>query len=174
MKTKLLAILAIVGLMFSACTKEKKVETIKIGALFAITGPASFLGAPESKTVQMLVDKINKAGGIKGKKIELIIKDTKANPENAISFTKQLIEEEKVFAIVGPSTSGETMKIKNICEKAKMLLMSCAAAEVIVNPVAKYVFKTPQKDSNIAENIDCLLELHNLQGVLLNQLRKQF
>jgi branched-chain amino acid transport system substrate-binding protein len=123
-------------------------ETIKVGAILAVTGPASFLGAPEAKTLEMLTEEINKKGGIKGKKIQLIIKDSGASPEKAISFAKQLIEEEKVFAIIGPSTSGETMKIKNIAEEAKTILLSCAAAEVIVNPVAKYVFKTPQKDSD--------------------------
>ena len=58
-----------------------------------------------------------------------------------------MIDEEKVFAIIGPSTSGETMKIKNVAEEGKTILLSCAAAEVIVKPVAKYVFKTPQNDS---------------------------
>ncbi len=128
-------------------------DTIKIGAILAVTGPASFLGAPEAKTLQMLAEEINSQGGINGKKIELIIKDSGASPEKAISFAKQLIEEEKVFAIIGPSTSGETLKIKNICEKSKTICISCAAAELIVNPVAKYVFKTPQKDSFAARKI---------------------
>ena len=123
-------------------------DTIKIGAILAVSGPASFLGAPEAKSLEMLVDNLNKKGGIKGKKIELIIKDSAASPEKAFSFAKQLIEEEKVLAIIGPSTSGETMKIKNIAEEGKTILLSAAAAEVIVNPVAKYVFKTPQKDSD--------------------------
>jgi branched-chain amino acid transport system substrate-binding protein len=92
-------------------------DTIKVGAILAVTGPASFLGAPEAKTLQMLADEINSKGGINGKKIELIIKDSGANPEKAISFA------------------------------------SCAAAEVIVNPVAKYVFKTPQKDSFAVKKI---------------------
>jgi branched-chain amino acid transport system substrate-binding protein len=123
-------------------------DTIKIGAILAVTGPASFLGAPEAKSLEMLVDDLNKKGGIKGKKIELIIKDSAASPEKAFSFAKQLIEEDKVLAIIGPSTSGETMKIKNVAEEGKTILISAAAAEVIVNPVAKYVFKTPQKDSD--------------------------
>ena len=122
-------------------------ETIKVGAILAVTGPASFLGAPEAKTLEMMVEEINAKGGIKGKKVELIIKDSGASPEKALSFAKQLIEEDKVLAIIGPSTSGETMKIKNVAEEGKTILLSCAAAEVIVNPVAKYVFKTPQKDS---------------------------
>lgn len=130
-----------------------KAETIKVGAILAVTGPASFLGGPEARTLQMMVDEINANGGVNGNKIDLIIKDSGANPEKAISFAKQLIEEDKVFAIIGPSTSGETMKIKNIAEEAHMLLLSCAAAEVIVNPVAKYVFKTPQKDSDAVKKI---------------------
>jgi branched-chain amino acid transport system substrate-binding protein len=123
-------------------------DTIKIGAILSVTGPASFLGAPEAKTLEMLVAETNKKGGILGKKVELIVKDSGASPEKAFSFAKQLIEEDKVFAIIGPSTSGETMKIKSLAEEGKTILMSCAAAEVIVNPVAKYVFKTPQKDSD--------------------------
>ncbi len=128
--------------------QARAAETVKIGALFAVTGPASFLGAPEARTLQMLVDQANARGGIGGRKVELVIKDTGASSEKAVSFAKQLIEEEKVFAIIGPSTSGETMAIKNIAEQAGTLLLSCAAAEVIVNPVAKWVFKTPQKDSD--------------------------
>jgi len=130
-----------------------KAENIKVGAILAVTGGASFLGGPEARTLEMMVEEINAKGGINGNKIDLIIKDSGANPEKAISFAKQLIEEDKVFAIIGPSTSGETMKIKNIAEEARMILLSCAAAEVIVNPVAKYVFKTPQKDSDAVKKI---------------------
>lgn len=135
-------------------------ENIKIGAIFAVTGGASFLGGPEARTAEMMIEEINKNGGIGGKQIELIVKDSGGNPEKAISFAKQLIEEEKVVAIVGPSTSGETMKIKKIAEQGKTPLVSCAAAEVIVNPVAQYVFKTPQKDSFVVKKI--FAEMKNL------------
>ena len=131
----------------SPAVKSADKGPIKIGAIFAVTGPASFLGAPEANTAKMLVEKINADGGLLGRQIKLILKDSGASPEKAVSFAKQLIEEEKVVAIIGPSTSGETLQIKPICEEAKMVLVSCAAAEKIVNPVAKYVFKTPQKDS---------------------------
>ncbi|MDJ0803096.1 MAG: ABC transporter substrate-binding protein [Desulfobacterales bacterium] len=128
-------------------------ETVKIGAILAVTGPASFLGGPEARTLEMLAEQTNAAGGINGMQVELIIKDSGASPEKAISFAKQLIEEERVVAVIGPSTSGETMKIKKIFEQAGTPLVSCAAAEVIVNPVARYVFKTPQKDSYAATKI---------------------
>ena len=135
-------------------------ENIKVGAILAVTGGASFLGGPEARSLEMVVEEINANGGINGDKIELIIKDSAANPGKAISFAKQLIEEDKVLAIIGPSTSGETMKIKNICEQAKTPLISCGAAEVIVNPVASYVFKTPQKDSFAVKKI--FMEMNKL------------
>jgi branched-chain amino acid transport system substrate-binding protein len=128
-------------------------DTIKVGAILAVTGPAANLGAPEARTLEMLVEDINAKGGIIGKKIELVVKDSGGSPEKAVSFAKQLIEEEKVFAIIGPSTSGETMAIKSIAEEGKTILLSCAAAEVIVNPLAKYVFKTAPKDSYAAAKI---------------------
>ncbi len=155
MKIARFSSLALLALALISPRAQAEEKTIKIGAVLAVTGPASFLGAPEAKTLQMLVDETNARGGIKGKKVELIIKDTGASPEKAISFAKQLIEEEKVFAIIGPTTSGETMAIKNIAEEGSTLLLSCAAAEVIVQPVARHVFKTPQKDS------DAVLKIFN-------------
>jgi branched-chain amino acid transport system substrate-binding protein len=128
-------------------------QEIKVGALLAVTGPAAFLGDPEAKTLEMLVDEVNAKGGIDGHKVKLIIKDTQASAEKAVSFAKQLIEEEKVLAILGPTTSGESMAIKALVEGAGMLNISCAAAEVIVNPVARHVFKTPQSDSQAVTHI---------------------
>lgn len=149
MKTILKA--ALVGCFIAAllCSHRTMAadKTVKIGAVFAVTGPASFLGAPEAKTARMLVEKINAVGGVNGLKLELILKDTGGLPEKAVSFARQLIEEEQVLAIIGPSTSGETMQLKAVCEENKMILISCAAAETIVQPVARHVFKTPQKDS---------------------------
>ncbi len=140
-------------LVLSATLSTAVAGTIKVGAIFAVTGPASFLGGPEARSAEMVVEKINKAGGINGDTIELIIKDSAGSTEKAVSFAKQLIEEDKVVAIIGPSTSGESMAVKKIAEDGKTVLISCAAAEVIVNPVASYVFKTPQKDSFAAQMI---------------------
>jgi branched-chain amino acid transport system substrate-binding protein len=128
-------------------------EPLKIGALLAVTGGASFLGAPEARTLEMLVEDMNARGGIDGHKIQLFLKDTGGDPAKAVSFAKQLMEEEKVFAIIGPATSGETLAIKPIVEEGKTLLLSCAAAEVIVNPVAPHVFKVAPKDAHAAEMI---------------------
>lgn len=151
------------ALVLSGCGKEPAAAPeIKVGAIFAITGGASSLGAPEARTAQMLVDKINGEGGVNGQKIQLIVKDSGSKPETAVSLAKQMIDEDHVVAIIGPSTSGETLAIKSICQEGKTVLLSCAAAEDIVNPVASYVFKTPQKDSDAAR---CIFRLMKERGI---------
>lgn len=161
MTLAIVACSALVVTFFSGCSKKEEIKgNIKVGAILAETGGASFLGGPEARTIRMMVDQLNAAGGINGQQIELIVKDSAASPDKAISFAKQLIEEENVIAILGPSTSGESMKLKSICEKAETILLSCGAAEVIVNPVAKWVFKTPQTDSFAAQKI--FMEMNNL------------
>ena len=137
----------------AASTWSTAAAAIKVGAIFAVTGPASFLGGPEARSAAMAVARINREGGINGEQVELIVKDSAGSPEKAVSFAKQLIEEERVVAIIGPSTSGESMAVKKIAEDGRTVLISCAAAEVIVDPVASYVFKTPQKDSFAARKI---------------------
>jgi branched-chain amino acid transport system substrate-binding protein len=162
-------IVAILVLAFTICVsgvvKAADAPTIKVGAIFAVTGGAANLGGPEAKTAEMLVEKINKEGGVNGKKIELILKDSGSKPENAVSLAKQLIDEDNVLAIIGPSTSGETMAIKNICQEGKTILISCAAAEDIVNPVASYVFKVPQKDSDAARRIYQVMKAKGIKRI---------
>ena len=132
----------------------KAEEPIKIGAVFAVTGPASWLGEPERNTAKMIEAEVNAAGGINGRPIEIIVEDTVGSPDNTVNAVKKLITNDNVIAIVGPSRSGCTMAVKPIMEEYGVPLISCAAAEVIVNPVAKWVFKTPQKDS------DCVIRIY--------------
>ena len=120
---------------------------IKIGALFSITGPASFLGEPERNTAQMVVDEINKAGGIGGRTLELVMYDTQGDATKAVQAATRLIKEDKVVAIIGPSTTGDTMAVIPLVEKAQIPLVSCAAGIKITEPVKKWVFKTAQNDS---------------------------
>ncbi len=120
---------------------------IKIGALFSVSGPASFLGEPERNTAEMMVTEINKAGGIKGRKLELIVYDTQADATKAVQAANKLIKDDKVVAIIGPSTTGDTMAVIPVVEKAEIPLVSCAAGIKITDPVKKWVFKTAQNDA---------------------------
>ena len=127
--------------------------TVRIGALFSVTGPASFLGEPEKNTLEMLVKDINDKGGIKGNKIELFIYDTQGDSTKAKQLVNKLIKNDKVVAIIGPSTTGDTMAIIEDVEKAGIPLISCAAGIKITEPVKKWVFKTPANDHLAAEKI---------------------
>ncbi len=128
-------------------------EPYKIGAVFAITGPAAWLGEPERNTVKMVEEQINAQGGINGHPLEIIIEDTVGEEAKAVMAVQKLINRDNVLAIVGPTRSGTTMAVIPIVEQAQVPLISCAAAEAIVNPVRKWVFKTPQKDSDAAIRI---------------------
>ena len=151
MKKSLITLITLAAVLLT--TALASAQTIRVGAILAVTGGASFLGLPEERTLRMLVEQVNDQGGINGKKIELIVRDSAGSPERAVSFARQLIEEQRVFAIIGPSTSGETMRIKQIAEEGRTILLSLAAAEAIVNPLARYVFKTPQNDRYAAMQI---------------------
>ena len=120
---------------------------IKIGALFAVTGPAAFLGEPERNTAKMVVDEINKAGGVKGRKLELVTYDTAGDATKAVQLATKLIKDDNVVAIIGPSTTGETMAVIPVAEKYKVPLISCSAGSKITDPVKKWIFKTAQNDT---------------------------
>jgi len=138
------------GLTYTTASAK---DTIKIGALVAATGPASFLGDPELKTLQLYVEKINKAGGVLGKDLELVAYDTGANPKKATTFVKRLTKQDEVVAVIGGSASGETMAILPFIKKAKIPLVSMAGSIKIVEPVKKYVFKTPATDRMACQKI---------------------
>ncbi len=142
----LLALTLSAGMVFAA-------EPIKVGALFSVTGPPSFLGEPERNTAQMVVDDINKAGGIKGRPIELVVYDTTGDPTKAVQLATKLIKDDKVVAIIGPSTTGETMAVKPVTEREQIPLISCAAGIKIADPVNPCTFKTAQNDTLAVERI---------------------
>ena len=127
--------------------------TIRIGALFSVTGPASFLGEPEKKTLEMLVKDVNARGGIKGNKIELFVEDTQGDATKAVQLATKLIKNDKVVAIIGPSITGDTMAIIPLMEKEQIPLVSCAAGVKITDPVKKWVFKTPANDHVAGEKL---------------------
>ncbi|UCH73296.1 MAG: ABC transporter substrate-binding protein [Rhodospirillales bacterium] len=121
-------------------------EPIKIGSFLAVTGGASFLGDPEKKTLEMYVARINEAGGVAGRPIELTLYDSGTDAKKAASFVKRLIEDDKVDIILGGTTTGETMAVVPLVERAGIPFISFAGAGVIVEPVKKWVFKTPHTD----------------------------
>jgi len=119
---------------------------IRVGSSLSSSGPASFLGDPEAKTLEMLVDEINAKGGINGEKIELILYDDGGDPNQARTFATRLVEDDEVVAIIGGSTTGTTMSIMSVAEENEIPFISLAGSIKIIDPVNPWVFKTPHTD----------------------------
>ncbi|MDH3454693.1 MAG: ABC transporter substrate-binding protein, partial [Desulfuromonadales bacterium] len=90
------------------------VDSIKIGAFFDLSGPASFIGTPTKLVAEMVVDKINKEGGVNGQPLELVIGDTEGDPAKATTIAKKFIYKDKVAAIIGPTRTGTGMAVKKL------------------------------------------------------------
>ncbi len=140
---------------------------IKIGAVLSVTGPASFLGDPEKRTLEIYVEEINAKGGVNGQKLELIVYDDAGNANNARTFATRLVEEDKVVAMVGGSTTGSTLAMTPVFEDAQIPFISLAGAIQIVEPVHKWVFKTPHTDKMACEKIFADLKARNLTTIAL-------
>jgi branched-chain amino acid transport system substrate-binding protein len=167
--TILVSCLLVLGLSWQAFPADKK--PYRVGAVFSVTGGASFLGEPERNTIKMVEDSVNAAGGIKGHPLQMIVEDDKTDVGQTVLAVRKLLEKDKVIAVIGPTTSGASMAVVPIMEKAKTPLVSCAAALSIVTPKSemdrilaakkfempkkqnKWIFKTPQTDTSAVEAI---------------------
>ena len=145
----------IFGLTACLCANAQDKKPLKVGAILSVTGKWSALGDPENNTVMMIVEAINKTGGVNGFPLEMIVQDDLSLENKALADVEKLINQDRVLAIVGPSVSGNSLAIKPICEKAKIPMVSCAAAQAIVTPPesSKFIFKTPQLDSHVVMRI---------------------
>jgi branched-chain amino acid transport system substrate-binding protein len=128
-------------------------EPIKLGAFLSATGGAAFLGDPEKKTLELYVEKINADGGVLGRPIELTLYDDGTKAKEALTFVKRLIDQDKVDLIIGGTTTGNTMAVINEVEQAGLPFISLAGASVIIDPVKKWVFKTPHTDRLAVQKI---------------------
>jgi|SRR5579864_2594858 len=124
---------------------------IKVGAFVSSTGPGSFLGDPEGKTLKLEVDRLNKAGGIAGRPVQLVLYDTGSDPKQAVSFARKLIDSDGVDVLIGGSLTGETMAVLPVVADAQIPFISLGGAVDIIQPVKKWVFKTPHTDRMAVE-----------------------
>jgi branched-chain amino acid transport system substrate-binding protein len=156
-----------IGLLALISAGHQASAQIKIGSVLSVTGPASFLGDPEKKTLELYVDEINAKGGVNGQKLQLIVYDDSGNANNARTFATRLVEEDKVVAMVGGSTTGTTLAMIPVFEDAKIPFISLAGGIQIIEPVHRWVFKTPHTDKMACEKIFADLKHRNLTTIAL-------
>ncbi len=146
-------------------------EPIKIGAFFALSGPAAFIGTPTKLVAEMVVKKINANGGINGRPLELVFGDTEGKPTNAVMICKKFINVDHVVAIIGPTRTGTGMAVKKIIEQAKIpAVMTVGGDPVIMGGKFgsyRWIFKSPQRSSIAVKKIMLYLQRHHLKKVAL-------
>jgi branched-chain amino acid transport system substrate-binding protein len=132
-----------------------------------VTGPAGYLGDPELKTLEMRIEKINKDGGVLGRQLELVNYDDGSEAAKANAFAKRLIDNDHVDVILGGTTTGATMAVIPVIEKANTPFISMAAGVAIVEPVKKWVFKVAPTDRMAAERVFADMKARKLTKVAL-------
>jgi branched-chain amino acid transport system substrate-binding protein len=143
-------------------------QPIKIGAFFALSGPAAPIGTPTKLVAEMVVDQINKSGGINGRPIELIIGDTESDPAKAATIAKKFIFSDKVAAIIGPTSTGEGMQVKKIVEEAGIpIFMTVGGDPPIMQQTGPftYIFKSPQRSSTAVARLFSYLKEKKLTNL---------
>jgi branched-chain amino acid transport system substrate-binding protein len=128
-------------------------DAVKVGSILSLTGGASSLGDPELKTLEMLVEQTNKAGGLLGRPVELIHYDDGSEPGKANGLVKRLIEDDKVDMLIGGSTTGASMAMYPLIERAQIPFLTPAGALVIVEPVKPWMFKVSHHDRMVGQRV---------------------
>jgi branched-chain amino acid transport system substrate-binding protein len=165
----LLILAAAIPLTSCSNSESEAKASYKIGAIVATSGGGSNLGIPEERTLKMMEEQINDAGGINGHPLEIILYDTESKADTCRERALRLVEE-GVLAIIGPTTSGEsTGIIDTAITPNKIPNVSLAAKIDIITPVAQryWVFKTPQTEAQAVREIYKYLQSKDIHKVAI-------
>ncbi|MBW6468095.1 MAG: ABC transporter substrate-binding protein [Anaerosomatales bacterium] len=169
----LFAAMAVVSL--SACGAESDpgddgaatAEPYRIGAVLSLSGTYAGLGEPEKNTIEMEVERINDAGGVHGRPIEVIIVDDATDAETAVAVTTRLIEQDQVIALIGATGTGATMAMRQEVDRAGIPQVSIAGGTVITADFHPLVFQTAWSNSLVVPFTLRYLEEQGVQKVAL-------
>ncbi|MCM3568100.1 ABC transporter substrate-binding protein [Neobacillus mesonae] len=157
-----LILIVALGLVLAGCSSSSSTsstssdsnsdKTIRIGAIWDVTGAGSALGVPERNALRMLVEKTNENGGINGKKVELIESDNQSNETKALTDAKRMISQEKVVAIIGGAQSTTSLSMVPTIESEGVPYISNGSNRGIING-KKWAFLTPPSDEVLITTI---------------------
>ena len=164
-------ILILTTMLLSMTLSAHASESIKIGAFFDLSGNAAFIGTPTKLVAEMAVEQINNQGGINGRKLELIVGDTEANPAKAVNLAKKFIYKDEVSAIIGPTMTDTGMAVKMLANKGKTPIFMTVGGDPVImggkfGPF-DWVFKSPQRSSIAAARLFQYLQKHEINTIAL-------
>ena len=122
-------------------------DTIKVGAILSLTGPYAALGTAEKNALDLEQKRINDAGGIGGKKLEIIVEDDATDEAKTVAAATKLIEQDKVVAIIGATGTGQSMAARTVIDRAGVPMISMAGGNAITGKFDPLVFQTPWPNS---------------------------
>jgi branched-chain amino acid transport system substrate-binding protein len=160
-------VLVMLALVFAVSAIAMAAPPIKIGGLFDLTGKAQNIGVATRDVAQMGIDRINRQGGVNGRKLQLIVADTESEPSQAVVKFQRLVSRDKVVAVIGPTTTGAAMACMRAIEAAKVPVVATVGGDAPVEPVHPWVFKTPQKTSTAVAVLYLYLKAHKMTNIAL-------
>ncbi|GAB4296558.1 MAG: ABC transporter substrate-binding protein [Desulfuromonadia bacterium] len=154
---KRLTVVAVAGVLalgVAGCQKKEggdapktDANSVKIGFLGALTGDIAMFGKPTLDGMKMAAEEVNAAGGVLGKKIEIVESDNRGDKQEGAAVTQKLISRDNVVAIVGDPTTGITKVAAPIAQKSQVVLLSAGATGPGVVEIGDYIFRDTLLDS---------------------------
>ncbi|GFK95257.1 Leu/Ile/Val-binding protein [Fundidesulfovibrio magnetotacticus] len=165
------SLFALVLALFCFVGNAAAAEPILIGGIFAESGPTAEIGTATRLVAEMKLKEINDAGGILGRPLKLVALDTQSTPEVALRMARQLVESDKVLALIGPTSTGEGMAVKKYTEEQKVPVIMTVGGDAIVaggkyGPFA-WTFKVPQRTNTAVDKIYAHLKAKGATKVAL-------
>lgn len=137
---------------------------IKVGQIVSLTGNYAPLGTENEKSVKLAVEQVNAAGGVLGRKIGLIVRDDKSQPDQSVLAFND-IKGQDVAAVIGSPFSNSALATIPLVDREKIPYISLTPADEQVNPVHPYVFVVPATSATYADRILQYLKAQNIAKV---------
>lgn len=138
--------LILIGVLMASLAMSQSVavaESIKIASFGSYSGPISKYGDAQTQGIELAIEDIEKAGGLLGKKIELVIADSTDKPAEAARILQRLVEKEKVNFVIGPISSAAAASVSDVVDPAKVVTVITVAGHMInvEEKCSRYIFK---------------------------------
>lgn len=150
MKKALLMILALTIFVLScggsSSSDAKKDDVIKIGVIAPLTGNVAQYGTAVEEGVKLKIDEINANGGINGKKIELVVADSKGDVQEATNIFKKMVSQDKVHLVIGEVISSTSLAISDLAQTAKIPMITATGTALDITKGKNFVFRTTFTD----------------------------
>jgi branched-chain amino acid transport system substrate-binding protein len=127
------------GLLLFSCAKKE--DAVVLGEFGSLTGVTATFGKSTQRGIEMALEEVNKAGGIEGKPVRIVVEDDQSKPEEAATAVKKLINQDKVILVLGEVASSRTLAGAPICQEAKIPIITPASTNPKVTQVGDYVFR---------------------------------